>query len=105
MANTSISIARDEKDKEGMKPPKFSVENILIFGIAMGIILAVGGFWNLSSLLWNRVKYSTGSLWANRQPIYHIEVDELYTVEMMKDKLLSNFIVFNIGIIVYFCSY
>lgn len=43
----------------------------LVMFIVMGLILIIGGFWQTETILWNRIKYGTGSLWKNNNPIYH----------------------------------
>ncbi|WP_457559774.1 carbohydrate ABC transporter permease [Candidatus Harpocratesius sp.] len=45
--------------------------NFLVILIVMGLILIIGGFWQTETILWNRIKYGTGSLWKNNNPIYH----------------------------------
>ena len=40
--------------------------------LLFGIILIIIGFWETETILWNRIKYGTGSgsLWINAAPIY-----------------------------------
>ncbi|MHA1775471.1 MAG: carbohydrate ABC transporter permease [Promethearchaeota archaeon] len=52
------------------KPQTRSIILLVTF-IVMGLILIVGGFWQTETILWNRIKYGTGSLWKNSNPIYH----------------------------------
>ncbi|MFX1346153.1 MAG: carbohydrate ABC transporter permease [Promethearchaeota archaeon] len=56
-----------EKIKE-IKIPNY--DYISLFLILFGFILIIVGFWEIETILWNRIKYTTGSQWSNANPLY-----------------------------------
>ncbi|MFX0092399.1 MAG: carbohydrate ABC transporter permease [Candidatus Hodarchaeota archaeon] len=79
-----------------VKPPKITMENIMVFLLIFGIVLALWGFWQTEMLLWNRIKYTTGSLWENTQPIY-LEL----SLEAIRSQLIANFLSYLIGNLIF----
>lgn len=45
-------------------------EYISLFLLVFGFILTLIGFWEIETILWNRIIYTTGSQWKNVNPIY-----------------------------------
>ncbi|MHA1520298.1 MAG: carbohydrate ABC transporter permease [Promethearchaeota archaeon] len=79
------------------------VINFLLLVVIMGAIFIIGAFWSTETLLWNRIKYGTGSLWQNNLPKYH--VDQGYSVTDMVRLLWLNFGIYLVGeLIVIFVS-
>ncbi len=64
----------------------------VVLSMIFGIILILINFVNVEKILWNRVNYSTGSLWENAQPIYINE-----PLGILKQNLQSGFIGIIIG--------
>ncbi|MFX1250800.1 MAG: carbohydrate ABC transporter permease [Promethearchaeota archaeon] len=75
-----------------LKRPRITIENIMIFLLIFGIVLAVWGFWQTEMFLWNRIKFTTGSLWENTQPI-NLEL----SLEDIRLGLTVNFLSYIIG--------
>lgn len=92
-----ITHSGAESDILSLYRPKFSSINGVMFLVISGAILVLGGWWNVESLLWNRVKYSTGSVWANLLPKFHEA--QGWTLDAVKEKLTINSTIFILGII------
>lgn len=63
----------NQKDKNKDKIKKVKTPNydyISLFLLLFGFILIIIGFWELETILWNRIKYTTGSQWSNANPLY-----------------------------------
>ncbi|MFX1534609.1 carbohydrate ABC transporter permease [[Eubacterium] cellulosolvens] len=75
-----------------IKRPRITIENIMVFLLIFGLVLTVWGFWQTEMLLWNRIKYTTGSLWENTQPI-NLEM----SLDAIRLGLMANFLSYLIG--------
>ncbi len=72
------------------------MENFDYLGILIllfGLIIAIIGFWELQTVLWNRFKYSTGSQWVSitGPPVY--ETTSLEQIGKMLNSYISLFMV------------
>lgn len=87
----------DEKNHKEIKRgfTKFKTMNwdyISLFLLIFGFILLIIGFWETETILWNRIKYTTGSQWTNANPIYlNTPLSDLVAL------LTQNFIYYIIG--------
>jgi len=66
-------IVYNQKDKNKDKSKKVRTSNydyVSLFLLLFGFILIIIGFWEIETILWNRIKYSTGSQWSNANPLY-----------------------------------
>ena len=73
-----------------------NLDYISIILLIFGFLLSIIGFWNLETILWNRIKYTTGSQWENANPIY-LNTPLSQLVELLNNNIifyiLGNFIV------------
>ena len=93
--NEKLPITKNDEDDLSLRRPKTTTENFLLFFVVFGIVLSIGGFWNVLSILWNRVKYTTGSLWGNYQPIYYD-----WDLNLLRQQLIKDYLIYFSGVII-----
>lgn len=80
---------------------RFTIKNWDYFSLFLtlfGLIMIVSGFWETETILWNRIKYTTGSQWQNADPIYsHTSLQDL---SLLLYKNISYYIMGNILLII-----
>ncbi len=71
--NTKENFLYNQSDnsKENFNKSKtINWDYLSFFLLIFGFVLLIVGFWEIETILWNRIRYSTGSQWQNAAPIY-----------------------------------
>jgi len=68
--NQNLVITEKKDNFLTLEPEKTSKENIFLIIAIFGFILLFISWYQIESLLWNRIRYTTGSGWVSVAPIY-----------------------------------
>lgn len=96
MTEQNLVITEKKEYFLTLKPKKTSKENILSLIAVFGFILLFISWYQIESLLWNRIRYSTGSGWVSVAPIY-----QNFPLADMKYMITSYLVMYLLGL---FCS-
>ena len=84
------------KSLQSIERPRITWNHIAFLFFVVSFIIALWGFWEIQTILWNRVVFSNGE-WVNSLPLY---LDA--SLERVEELLFSNALLFTAGIIIIF---
>ncbi len=90
------------ESREIIKKKEYNLDYLALLFLIFGFVIAVIGFWQFQTVLWNRLRYSTGSQWVAiiGDPIYeNTPLDEIGAL------LNLNISFFMFGAIIFFATF